>query len=196
MEPLDYLLLTPSKRQWKRVGLKRRAGIVVPLFSLYSSKSVGIGEFDDLKLLVDWCLKTGNSIIQLLPINELGPLFCPYDSTSSFALEPAFLTLRHIQPLSGRKPAKKIEELREKYPTAQEHVNYGIKDAKLEYLWEMFQRSHGQEDKRFKEFAANNSYWLEDFTLFKALKFHYREHSFAQSSSVSPLLGPAQDLKK
>jgi len=86
MEPLDYLFSTPSKRQWKRVGLKRRAGIVVPLFSLYSSKSVGIGEFEDLKLLVDWCLKTGNSIIQLLPMNELGPLFCPYDSTISFAL--------------------------------------------------------------------------------------------------------------
>jgi len=176
MEPLDNLLSTPSNRQWERVGLKRRAGIVVPLFSLYSSKSVGIGEFDDLKLLVDWCVKTGNSIIQLLPINELGPLFCPYDSTSSFALEPAFLTLRHTQSLSGPTPAKKIEELREKYPIGHEHVNYGIKDAKLELLWEMFRRSHGREDKRFKEFAANNSYWLEDFTLFKALKSHYRQH--------------------
>ena len=183
MEPLDYLLSTPSKRQWERVGLKRRAGIVVPLFSLYSSKSVGIGEFDDLKLLVDWCVKTGNSIIQLLPLNELGPLFCPYDSISSFALEPAFLKLNHIKTPSSRNLAKTIEELREKYPTGHKHVNYGIKGAKLEYLWEMFQRSHVRENKRFKEFAANNTYWLEDFTLFKALKFHYRDHPWYEWDS-------------
>ena len=178
MEPLDDLLSTPSKHHWERVGLKRRAGIVVPLFSLYSSKSVGIGEFDDLKLLVDWCVKTGNSIIQLLPMNELGPLFCPYDSTSSFALEPAFLELKHVQSLSGCRPANKIEDLREKYPTSQEHVNYAIKDAKLEYLWEMFQQSQGRKDKRFKEFVAKNSYWLGDFTLFKTLKFYHREHAW------------------
>ena len=175
MEPLDYLLSTPSHRQWERVGLKRRAGIVVPLFSLHSAKSVGVGEFHDLKRLVDWCVKTGHSIIQLLPLNELGPLFCPYDSTSSFALEPAFLSFRNIQSPSGRTSAKKIEELRQKYPTGQKHINYGIKDAKLKHLREMFQRSQGREDKRFKEFATNNSYWLKDFTLFKALKSHHRE---------------------
>ncbi len=180
MEPLDYLLSTLSYRQWERVGLKRRAGIVVPLFSLYSAKSVGVGEFHDLKLLVDWCVKTGNSIIQLLPMNELGPLFCPYDSTSSFALEPAFLSLRNIRPLSGRKPAKKIEKLKEKYPTGREHVNYGIKDAKLELLWEMFQRSQGREDKRFNEFATQNSYWLEDFTLFKALKSYHGDRPWIE----------------
>jgi len=61
----QWMLETPSKDHWKKIGLKRRAGVAVPLFSLYSNNSLGIGEFPDLKLLVDWCRKTDISIIQL-----------------------------------------------------------------------------------------------------------------------------------
>ena len=80
------------KNNWQEVGRKRRAGIAVPLFSVYSRKSIGIGDLDDLKLLVDLCRKTGGSILQLLPMNEVGATFCPYDSISSFALEPMMAT--------------------------------------------------------------------------------------------------------
>ena len=59
-------LESKTKNQWKKIGNNRRAGVLAPLFSLYSEKSIGIGEIPDLKLLVDWCVKTGMSIIQLL----------------------------------------------------------------------------------------------------------------------------------
>lgn len=92
----DYLKKSASADKWKRIGIERRAGVVVPLFSIYSKRSVGIGDFQDLKLLIDWASQTGNSIIQLLPMNEVGATFCPYDSVSSFALEPMYISLDKI----------------------------------------------------------------------------------------------------
>ncbi len=66
----ELLLNTYSREKWKKIKPNKRSGVLVPLFSLYSQDSVGIGEYDDLKLLLDWCDKTGNSILQLLPMNE------------------------------------------------------------------------------------------------------------------------------
>lgn len=83
------------KEKIDRKSLQRMAGALAPLFSIYSDKSSGIGDFEDLRLLALWCNKAGLSIIQLLPMNEVGPTFCPYDSISSFALEPMYVSLRH-----------------------------------------------------------------------------------------------------
>jgi 4-alpha-glucanotransferase len=86
-ECYDDLLLTLAQKSWKKIGVKKRAGVAVPLFSLFSSKSLGIGELPDLKLLGDWCKTAGMSIIQLLPINDVGYNFTPYDAESTFALD-------------------------------------------------------------------------------------------------------------
>ena len=76
--------------------------MTAPLFSLYSKKSVGIGEAPDLKLLVDWCKKTGLSIIQLLPLNDVGFDFRPYDAQSSPGA-PLFSLARPITRSPGPK---------------------------------------------------------------------------------------------
>ncbi|MBI3991489.1 MAG: 4-alpha-glucanotransferase, partial [Candidatus Omnitrophica bacterium] len=76
----ECLFKTLSRDKWERIGAQKRAGVLVPLFSVYSRKSIGVGELHDLKLLIDWAKLSGNSIIQLLPLNEVGSLFCPYDS--------------------------------------------------------------------------------------------------------------------
>jgi 4-alpha-glucanotransferase len=70
------------------VGLKRRAGVCAPLFSLHSKESVGIGEIPDLIPFIDWAASTGLSIIQLLPLNDVGFDFAPYSAKSSFASIP------------------------------------------------------------------------------------------------------------
>ena len=82
-----------AENKWQRIGEAKRAGVLVPLFSVYSRQSIGIADFRDLRLVVDWSERSGNSIIQLLPLNEVGSYFCPYDSLSSFALEPAYICL-------------------------------------------------------------------------------------------------------
>jgi len=128
---MEDLLNTQSKDKWAWIGTRKRAGMLTPLFYVYSRDSVGIGDFEDLKSIVDWCKETGNSILQLLPMNEVGPLFCPYDSVSSFALEPAYISLNNL-PASKKSSVKnRISEIRKKYPAGQGHVDYRVKDEKL-----------------------------------------------------------------
>ncbi len=164
---MNELLSTFSKDKWKMIGTKRRAGVLAPLFSVYSKNSVGIGDLADLRLAIDWCAATGNSILQLLPMNETHSTFCPYDAVSSFALEPAYISLSAI-PASG-KVAAKIDGLRKKFP-AGSHVDYRIKEEKLRLLWDIFLVSDDAKSEYFKKFVKENGYWLEDFALFKALK--------------------------
>ena len=122
MEKVD-LLKTLSQDKWKEIGSGKRAGMLVPLFSVYSKNSAGIGEFDDLKLLVDLCKKTGCSIIQLLPMNEIGSTFCPYDAISSFALEPSYVSLNSIIPTSDKAIKAKIEKIKKYFPAGAGHID-------------------------------------------------------------------------
>ncbi len=167
---MSSLFSTYSRGKWEKIKAFKRSGALVPLFSVYSRGSVGIGEFADLELLIDWCVKTGNSILQLLPVNETGPLFCPYDSISSFALEPVYLDLTQL-PGAGKKPVKeKISALKAAFPFKKSYVDYRIKAEKLKLMWEIYQEAP-VDSPEFKEFIHKNSYWLADFALFNTLKF-------------------------
>ena len=163
------LLSTYSKEKWKKIGSHKRSGVLVPLFSVYSRNSAGIGDFVDLKLLLDWCQKTGNSILQLLPMNEVGMNFCPYDSSSSFALEPMYMNLSQL-PGAGKITVKtRISELKNYFPFGKLYVDYRLKSEKLKLLWEIFSET-GDDSQEFEKFNRENSYWLDDFALFNTLK--------------------------
>ena len=170
----EHILNTISKDKWERLTVKKRAGAAVPLFSVYSRNSVGIGEFDDIRMLIDWCGNTGNSIIQMLPLNEDGAVFCPYDSISSFALEPAYISLRLLSAARKEFVEERIEKLKELFPTGAAFVNYGIKQGKINLLWDIFNAHDYSENEDFSEFIHDNSYWLADFALYKTLKNHYQ----------------------
>lgn len=168
-------LASLSKRQWERIGTQRRAGVAIPLFSLYSSASVGIGELPDLKLLADWCHACGMSMIQLLPMNDVGFNFTPYDAQSTFALEPMYLSLHHLSGISSAPFKKEIEALRRQFPTGRPRVDYGIKQAKLDLLWKIFQQKKSIRAAAFNKFLEENKFWLEDFVLFKVIKEIHHE---------------------
>ena len=159
------------KNHWAKIGQVKRAGLLVPLFSVYSKDSIGIGDFLDLKPLVDWCADTANSILQLLPMNEVGSTSCPYDAVSSFALEPAYISLRALSCAAGRDVRKSVEELREHFIPGKAHVDYRIKSAKIELLRRIYLLSKKDiNSDDFRRFESENSYWLDDFALFKVLK--------------------------
>ncbi len=157
---------TISKDNWENVGFKRRAGVLIPLFAAHSKNSFGIGDLGDLKLIIDWAKLTGNSIIQLLPMNELGALFCPYDALSSFALEPAYISLNDFEALRKIKPAPATAD--------NNYVDYSVKKEKLQLLWDVYLAQAISEALDFEEFQRGNSYWLLDFALFKALKDYHQ----------------------
>lgn len=166
----QFLIESKSRRQWERFGLGRRSGVAVPLFSVYSSRSIGIGEIPDLRLLVDWCVETGMSIIQLLPLNDVGFDFAPYDAQSMFALEPMYLSLEQLAEVDLKSFRSEIEDLRKRFPSDTGRVDYRIKAAKLDLLWRIFEAQPLQGMRRFEEYVKKNRYWLSDYALFKILK--------------------------
>lgn len=157
-------------RQWEAVGIRRRAGVNVPLFSLYSGQSVGIGEIPDFKLLIDWCVKTGISIIQLLPMNDVGFDFRPYDAQSTFAFEPMFLRIEDLRGIRASDYSSEIQNLRKRFPCGRARVDYGIKAAKLELFFKMFSSLKGDFPEAFSLFRQQQSFWLRPYALFKVLK--------------------------
>ena len=83
----------------------RQSGIGVPLFSLVSSRSWGIGEFADLAAFGDWCVAAGQRYVQLLPLNEISPgETSPYSSMSAMALDPIYIRRRRRRRL--RRPGR------------------------------------------------------------------------------------------
>ena len=146
----------------------RRSGVLAPLFSLYSAHSSGIGEFPDLKLLADWCVKCGMSIIQLLPLNDSGFDFAPYSCQTTFALEPMYLRLDDIAGVNIPDFERDISAIKGKCGAAK-RVDYRIKKLKLKTLWKMFE-SLKTEDKKFIEFKNTNKFWLDDYAVYKVLK--------------------------
>ncbi|MBN1595347.1 4-alpha-glucanotransferase [candidate division FCPU426 bacterium] len=166
----DWLYHTPTGRHWERICARRRAGVAVPLFSLFSGNSIGSGEIPDLRLLIDWCGKTGLSIIQLLPLNDVGFSFTPYDAKSSFALDPLYLSLYHLAGIDFAPWQKEIEELRKRFPGGQKRVDYAVKGAKLELLWKLFLSGDWSRCSDFAQYQERNIFWLEDYARFKVCK--------------------------
>ena len=169
-----------SEKQWKRTGLLRRAGVATPLFSIYSKKSIGIGEIPDLKLLVDWCKSTRMSVIQLLPLNDVGFGFAPYDAQSGFALEPMYLCLDRLRAVNVRAFRNEIKQLRKNFPLGGSQVNYQIKAAKLKLLWKIFKKRKGKGRASFKRYCEQNQFWLKDYALFKTIKEEQNEKKWEE----------------
>jgi 4-alpha-glucanotransferase len=167
------LAASPSAGQWQRIGLQKRAGVLAPLFSLYSKNSTGVGDFHDLRLLIDWAAATGNSIVQLLPMNELGGVLCPYDSVSSFALEPMYISLLPFAAEERGQCAGDMAALRKDFPSGGRHLDYGIRPAKQEALKKVFLSAQVSLSGDFEAYCRAQEYWLDDFALFKVLKEYY-----------------------
>jgi len=175
-----YFSATPSASHWGRIGTQRRAGVAAPLFTLYSRRSIGIGEIPDLRLLIDWCRACGLSLIQLLPLNDVGFTFCPYDAQSMLAMDPMYLSLAELREVEPRRFAERADELRRRYPAGRGLVDYGIKQAKIELLQAIFSTRDWQDSSRFQEFRLSHALWLHDYALFKTLKIRHQQKGWEE----------------
>jgi 4-alpha-glucanotransferase len=182
MEDARYspFLESPTARHWRRLGLHRRAGAAVPLFMVHSRLSAGIGELPDLRLLADWCVRAGLSVLQLLPLNDVGFDFQPYSAQSSFALEPAYLRIDDLAAVESRAAAAAGAALRKAFPAGGPRVNYGVKWAKLDALKELFKRHARRDAESFKAFRRAQSFWLRDYALYKALKDRFGQRGWEE----------------
>lgn len=149
----------------------RGAGTAVPVFSLRTADDFGIGEFRDLRPLVDWAAVTGQSVIQVLPVNDTTRKggwedSYPYSPVSSFALNPMYI---HLQDLGLKTTAafkKKQAEL-----NALPELDYPrVFKEKMAYIRKAF-LDFGAKDiecSSYKIFVKENAGWLNDYSLFCA----------------------------
>lgn len=103
------------RKIWNQIDTSPKHGVCVPLFSLYTQESCGIGEFLDLIPMIDWCISCGFQILQILPINDTGSCSSPYNSISSIALNPLHLSISAL-PYKEEVPAAetRIREMQDR----------------------------------------------------------------------------------
>ena len=149
----------------------RGAGTAVPVFSLRTPADFGIGEFRDLRPLVDWAAATHQCVIQLLPVNDTTRKggwqdSYPYSPVSTFALHPLYMHLQDLgikEDAAFRKQQAALNALPElDYPK--------VFKAKMAYIREAFDKRGAKDlaSAAFKRFCKENQGWLDEYTAFCA----------------------------
>ncbi len=149
------------------------AGVSIPVFGLKSKKSWGVGEFADIKLLVDWAKKTGLQLIQILPVNDTNATGTwadsyPYAAISAFALHPMYLNPEALVKVKNKKLLADLQSEREEL-NQKDAVDY---EAVTKLKWKLIERVYPLQKKEtfaspgFKSFYKNNKHWLVPYAAF------------------------------
>ena len=151
----------------------RGAGVAIPVFSIRTRESFGVGEFHDIKKLVDWAVATGQNFVQLLPVNDTSMTGTwqdsyPYNAVSSFALHPQFIHL----PEAGVKADKAYNTLQQKL-NALDKIDYEkVNGEKMRLLHKLFDKQYEKIVKTtaYQDFVAANTFWLLPYAVFCCLR--------------------------
>jgi 4-alpha-glucanotransferase len=164
---------------------RRRAGVLIPLFACPSSTSWGIGDIGDLRAITAWLAGAGQSVLQLLPINEMAPgQQSPYSAISAMAIDPIFISMPAVadfEALGGEASLDQADrvllaEVRRASTLQHAHVR-ALKRRALRAAFARFhdaEWSHDTERARsLRGFLSEQAWWIEDYAIFRAL--HARE---------------------
>jgi 4-alpha-glucanotransferase len=165
---------------------RRRAGLLIPLFSCPSTASWGIGDIGDVEPVTAWLASAGQRVFQLLPLNEMAPgQKSPYSAISAMAIDPIFIRVPGVpefdalggedalapgdrQALAAVRRARGID-----YQTVRR-----LKYASLRAAFDRFLDAEWRHDtpraRALRSYASEQAWWIEDYSLFRAL--HTREH--------------------
>ncbi len=170
----------------------RGAGCVMPVFSMRSEGSFGIGDFGDIKGMADWLALTGQHVLQLLPINDTTTVGSwrdsyPYNCISVFAINPIYADLRALPKLKS--PAKqKTFALAQAKLNALPQVDYEkVYMAKREYLRLIFAQEGEKvmETTDYKDFLHHNDEWLMPYAAFCHLRDQHGTADFTRWGDMS-----------
>lgn len=153
------------------------AGTLVPVFSLRTKGSFGVGDFGDLKMMIDWVAETKQKVLQVLPINDTTSTHTwtdsyPYSCISIFALHPQYADLRQLPQIADKKKATEFEALRKELNELKQIDYERVNDAKTDYLRIIFQQEGEQVMKTldFKQFLKDNEHWLVPYAQYCHLR--------------------------
>jgi len=165
----------------------KAAGVSIPVFSLRSKDSMGVGEFTDLPLLIDWAVKCGLRLVQILPVNDTTATHTwvdsyPYAAISAFALHPLYLNL---EACAGKKYVDLIKPLHKKQKelNALPEVDYEqvikIKLLVAKELYEL-QKEEFEADEDYRSFFVANESWLVPYAAFCYLRDKHGTADFSK----------------
>ncbi len=163
------------------------AGTLIPVFSLRSNGSFGVGDFGDLKLMIDWVAETNQKVLQVLPINDTTSTHSwtdsyPYSAISIFALHPQYADFRQLPAIKDKKKAEEFETLRKEL-NALKQIDYErVNNAKTEYLRIIFEQEGKEVLKSldFKQFLKENEHWLVPYAQYCYFRDKYGCVDFAK----------------
>ena len=167
-------------------GNWRGAGVSIPVFSLRSETGTGVGEFEDIKKLVDWSVKTGNKLIQVLPVNDTIASHTwvdsyPYAGISVFALHPIYANLQAMGPLDSS-AQQEFDDIRQ-HLNQLDHVDYEqVMNAKSKYFKLAYEAHKATvlKSKAFKDFFDHNEHWLLPYAVFSCLRDKFGTPDFSR----------------
>lgn len=177
------------------------AGIAIPVFSLKSENSFGVGDFGDLKRMIDWAVSTQQKVIQILPINDTTMTHAwtdsyPYNSISIYAFHPMYADIKQMGTLKDKSAAAKFNK-KQKELNGLPAMDY---EAVNQTKWEYFRLIFKQEGEKvlasgeFSEFFNANKEWLQPYAVFSYLRDAFQTPNFREWPRHS--VYHAQDIEK
>ncbi len=161
------------------------AGTAIPVFSLRTESDFGVGDFYDLKEMVDWAAAAGQTFLQILPINDTTMTGTwvdsyPYKANSIYALHPMFLRLEAIGELKDKKRREYYENLRKELNALPEVDYERVNKAKAEYCREIFASDGAKTmaSPEYKAFIDKNGHWLLPYAAFCVLRDRFGTPDF------------------
>lgn len=156
---------------------RKLAGTQVPVFSLRTRKSAGIGDFGDLKTMIDFVASTGQKVLQLLPINDTTITHTwtdsyPYSCISVFAIHPQYADLHALPKLKDAKARAEAEKTRAEL-NALDKIDYEkVNDFKINYLRQIFNQEGEKMMKtaEYKAFFQDTELWLVPYAQYSYLR--------------------------
>ena len=170
----------------------RVAGVVVPVFSLRSDSSYGVGDFGDLKRLVDWAKLTGMKVIQILPVNDTTASHSwsdsyPYNIVSVFALHPHYLDLEAFGHLKNKSKMTAYHRQRRELNAIGYSDYEAVDRVKSAFINDLFEERGKQtlESKAFKSWFEANQDWLEAYAKHSPVVYFVQYHLHLQLKEVA-----------
>ena len=156
---------------------RKLAGTLVPVFSLRTRKGAGIGDFGDLKTMIDFVASTGQKVLQLLPINDTTITHTwtdsyPYSCISVFAIHPQYANLHALPELKDAKARAEAEKTRAEL-NALDKIDYEkVNDFKINYLRQIFNQEGEKMMKtaEYKAFFQDTEQWLVPYAQYSYLR--------------------------
>lgn len=166
---------------------RRMAGTLVPVFSLRSKDSFGVGDFGDLRKMVDWVSATGQRLLQILPINDTTITHTwtdsyPYSCISIFALHPQYVDLTQLPQIADEAKRAEMEALRKELNELPQIDYERVNEAKTRYLRVLFEQEGKQmmATPEYKRFFEDAGQWLIPYAQYSYLRDQYGTADFSK----------------